>query len=108
MSKLSISEINEQIKALEAQKIEVLKNSKIEAKEKIKEILEDSGYSILDLYPNLTVKNSTSEGTKVKINGKVYKLPRKGIGKSAAKALMELNKNPNDFDRNKVLKDFPA
>ncbi len=102
-----ISDIDKQIAELQKQKIEVLENSKIEVKEKIEELLEKSGYSITDIFPDLIKKPlSLDVKHKVKINGKAYKLPKNGLGKTVEKALKVIGKNPNDYDRARVMKEF--
>ena len=106
MALSEIEKLNKQIADLEEQKIEVLKKSKTDVKNKITYLLEKSGFTLVELFPTISKKKITSDGSKVKVNGKVYKLPKSGIGKSVEKALVELNLNPNDYDRQKLLAEF--
>ena len=104
---LSVDEIDEQLAELQAKRVTALANQKNTVKVEIDKLIDNSKFSLLDLYPEYTkVVVEKPEPTHVTINKKQYKLPKEGIGKSIEKALKSAGFKVADFDRAKVIEKF--
>lgn len=105
----ALAEIEKQLKELELKKLQVVEDVKNQAIADIQEILENSGFSLDELFPSKGKKSTkTKKERKVdilKIDG--YEFELKGrITNDVKQKLTEIGKNPDDYDKDKLIAEF--
>ncbi len=88
--KLSVSEIDEQIKNLQKARVEAAKSAKSDLKEKIDSLINDSDYSLEDLYPKLSKGSKSNSSDTVTINSKTLKFNKSNPDKITASMIKHL------------------
>ena len=88
--KLSVSEIDEQIKNLQKARVEAAKTAKSDLKEKIDALVKESDYSLEDLYPKLSKGSKVNSDDTVTIGGKTLKFNQSNPDKIPASMIKQL------------------
>jgi hypothetical protein len=102
----AIAKIQKQMEELQKEQEELLNAGKDKAIIDINKILNDNGYSIIDLFPEF---KKGFKGVRVKTNVKIglTELEISGkITKDIQEALRIIGKNPDDYDKKKVIDEF--
>lgn len=98
-----LQEFNEQIKALESKKAEILNSAKIEAKASIEKILEETGFELSDLFELKTAKSTSFEV--VVIDDVEYQISRR-VTNEIKDALKKAGKDADSYDKKKLVEEF--
>jgi hypothetical protein len=105
----ALAEIEKQLKELELKKVQVVEDAKNQAISDIKDILENSGFSLEELFPTKAGKVKKSKKERkvdlIKIGGQEFELKGR-ITNDVKNKLTEIGKNPEDYDKEGLIKEF--
>lgn len=106
MALTELQKIEKQMADLLNKKEELLNSTKNDAVSDINKILEKTGFTIPDLFPEFKKGfKGTRTKTLVKIGNEELEISGK-ITKDIQQALRNIGLNPNDYDKKKVVEEF--
>ena len=108
MSKINteIETIQSQIDGLIKKQGDIFAKAKSDTEKKINDILNSSGFSLSEIFPN-QVKKQAEPDNKIVIN-KIEYIFKKRVSKEIKQALLNLNLNPDEYNAEKLITEFGA